>query len=181
MAANSVENGTYENSTLGFHYTPPTGMRDTTSAGQEEIRKRAEARHTAKTLDLLLAMASGPDDTAPDWHAMAIETYPRTAWSNLNDFQAAAKMNVAVAGSRASAVGQTQRLTFSEQNFAVSRFELREGAIVKKAVVYTTVRQGKVLSFAFSGNSPQQVQAMTGSMKTLVFSKATPEGSQDRN
>src|SRR5260370_34209717 len=59
--------------------------------------------------------------------------------------------------------------SFSGQRFAVSVFGGREGTIRKGAVVWTTVRNGKLLSCAFFANSPAQLKALTESMRTVEF------------
>jgi hypothetical protein len=69
----------YSNATLGFRYMPPQEMRDETVHFRAEIQKHVEASHTQDTLDVLLAMSSGPDDKATAWHSLTIETYPRNA------------------------------------------------------------------------------------------------------
>jgi len=56
-----------------------------------------------------------------------------------------------------------------DQNLTVSVFGLQEGAVKKGAVVFTTLWKGKLLSFAFAANSPQQLKALTETMKTVQF------------
>jgi hypothetical protein len=95
-------------------------------------------------------------------------TYPRTAVSEPEDTKAAAQMNAWVAHSKdASALPKS--LVLSGQRFTVSLFGLQEGRIKKGAAVWTTVRKGKLLSFAFAANSPEQLNRLTRSMKTLEF------------
>ena len=57
----------------------------------------------------------------------------------------------------------------SGQSFTVSVFGLPEGTVRKGAVVFTTVRKGTLLSFAFVANSPDQLQKLTDTMKTVQF------------
>ena len=98
---NSLENGVYFDHSLGFRYQFPNGMQDRTSEGREQIQRNAAARQTNNTLELLLAMSSNQADTSERWRALRIETYPRRAWPNLDDFTAEARMNSVVAGSLA--------------------------------------------------------------------------------
>ncbi|PYV68501.1 MAG: hypothetical protein DMG96_36215 [Acidobacteria bacterium] len=158
----------YSNATLGFRYTPPNQMHDKTERSRAEIQSRAAALHTGKMFDLLLAMSSGPDDTAPDWHSLTIESYPRSAVSDREDFKAEGKMNAWVAHSR-DASALPRPVDISGQSFAVSVFGMQEGTIRKGASVWTTVRKGKLLSFAFVANSPEQLKRLTETMKSLQF------------
>ena len=98
--ATSAPRRAYSNATLGFRYIPPSEMRDKTERFRAEIQERAEASHTKETLDALLAMSSGPDDAATDWHSLTIETYPRKAVADLDDASAEAKMSAWVAHSK---------------------------------------------------------------------------------
>src|SRR6266700_954200 len=67
--------GVYSNAARGFSYTPPSGLRDLTAAMYEAEGRQARSSKTHSSL--LLLMASGPDDTAPDWLSLGIETYQR--------------------------------------------------------------------------------------------------------
>jgi len=158
----------YSNPSLGFFYKPPDEMQDETESGRAEIRDRAAARGTSKTLDLLLAMSSGPDATAPDWHLLSIETYPRRAFSDLDDIGAETKMSAWVAGF-SSSPGKPRSVVLAGQSFAVSVFSDEDGTIKKGAVIWTTIRKGKLLSFAFVANSPEQLRALAETMKTVQF------------
>jgi hypothetical protein len=68
-------------------------------ASEERIRKGAEALHTTKILDLLLAMTSDPDNMSPNWSSLTIETCPRNMFPDLDDTSAEARMSALVAGS----------------------------------------------------------------------------------
>ena len=57
----------------------------------------------------------------------------------------------------------------SGQKFSVSLFAVQDGPTRKGAVVWTTVRKGKFLSFFFAANSPEQLKGLAESMKTLRF------------
>jgi hypothetical protein len=158
----------YSDPSLRLRYEPPGGMQDETESGRAQIQDRAAARHTSKVFDLLLAMTAGPDDTAPDWYSLIIETYPRSAVSEPDDAKAEAQMNAWVAHSKdASALPKS--VVLSGQSFSVSVFGLQEGTVKKGAVVWTTVRKGKLLSFAFVANSPEQLKRLTESMKSIQF------------
>ena len=158
----------YSNVALGFSYVPPTEMNDETKSGRAEIRARAAARHTSNTLGLLLSMSSGPDATSADWHLLSIETYPRQKFSNLDDISAETNMSAWVAGF-SSSTGKPRSVVLAGQSFAVSVFSEQDGAIKKGAVVWTTVRKDKLLSFAFVANSPEQLKRLAETMKSVKF------------
>jgi hypothetical protein len=80
-----AEDPGYSNATLSFRYMPPSEMRDKTQRFRAEIQQRAVASHSKDTLDALLAMSSGPDDKATDWHSLTIETYPRKVVADLDE------------------------------------------------------------------------------------------------
>lgn len=158
----------YSNPSLRFRYRLPHGMQDETESRRVQIQDLATASHPSKTLDLLLAMSSGPDDAASDWHSLTIETYPRKAVADTDDTSAEAKMSAWVAHSKdASALPRS--VVLSGQSFAVSLFGMQEGTTKKGAVVWTTIRKDKLLSFAFVANSPEQLKRLTESMKSVQF------------
>jgi hypothetical protein len=158
----------YSNATLRFRYMPPAEMHDKTQRFRAEIQERVEASQTRDTLEALLAMSSGSDDAATDWHSLTIETYPRNAVADPDDASAEAKMSASVAHSMdASALPRS--VVLSGQSFAVSIFRRQEGTTKKGAVVWTTVRKDKLLSFAFVANSPEQLKKLTESMKSVQF------------
>jgi hypothetical protein len=158
----------YSNETLRFRYVPPSGMQDKTQRLRAEIQEKAEALHTTNTLDALLAMSSGSDDSAADWHSLTIETYPRSAVADKDDTSAEAKMSAWVAGFGDSHAAPRQT-TLSGQAFAVFVFGMKEGTVKKGAVIWTTIRKGKLLSFAFVANSPEQLTKLAESMKSVQF------------
>ncbi|MFZ0310833.1 MAG: hypothetical protein WAL89_21865 [Candidatus Sulfotelmatobacter sp.] len=155
----------YSDPAVGFRYTAPSGMRDKTERSRAEVKGRAGAVH-ANTLDLLLAMSSGPNDAIPDWCSLTIETYPRQALSNLDDISAEAKMSAWVAGID-GLPGTPRFVVISGQSFAVYVFGERRGSMKKGALVWTTIRRGKLLSFAFVANSAEQLKALAETMKTV--------------
>jgi hypothetical protein len=161
-------NKAFSNVALGFRYLPPSEMRDKTQRFRREIRERVEASHSKDMLDALLAMSSGPDDKATDWHSLTIETYPRKAVADLDDASAAAKMSAWVANSK-DATALPRSVVLAGQTFAVSLFGVQEGTTKKGAVVWTTIRKDKLLSFAFVANSPEQLKKLAESMKSVQF------------
>lgn len=158
----------YSNHSLGFRYAPFGGMQDETESRRAKIQSRATSLRTTRTLDLLLAMSSGTDDTVPEWHSLSIEAYPRNAFSELDDVSAEGRMAAWVAGTGGS-LGTPRSVVISGQSFAVYMTGEREGTLKKGAVIWTTIRKGKLLSFAFVANSPQQLMALAESMKTVQF------------
>lgn len=161
-------NPSYSNARLAFRYTPPSGMRDKTEDFRLQIAEGAKVTGKRQTLSALLAMSSGKDSSAPGWGSVTIETYPRDAVPEPDDSKAEAQMNALVAHSRDTGVLPKSAI-ISGQRFTVSVFGLREGAVRKGAVVWTTVRKRKLLSFAFAANSPAQLRELTESMKTVQF------------
>ncbi len=160
--------GGYSNTALGFRYSPPSEMKDETESGRTEIRARAAAHHTTNALGLLLSMSSGPDATATDWHLLSIETYPRQKFSSLDDISAKAKMSAWVAGISISPE-KSRSVVLAGQSFAVYVFGEQDGLIKKGAVVWTTIRKDKLLSFAFVANTPQQLKRLAETMKSVKF------------
>jgi hypothetical protein len=161
----------FENLELGFRYVPPGGMRDLTIPERQAIQKKAAERGSTNTLTLLLALRSGPDDTAADWHTVGIETYPRGKFGNLSDHDASQIFSRRVMGIDRE-TGQPSDVNLGGFDFVVSTFELREGQLTKHARVYTTVRNGKLLALAFSANSSDVLNHIVGSMASFgPFSK----------
>jgi len=158
----------YTNSILGFRYRPPTEMLNVTESAKADIRNRAEATHSSDTLGMLLAMWSGTDHEAPGWSALTIETYPRKAFSDLDDTAAEAKLNAWVMGF-SKAVAMPKSAVFSGQSFTMSVFEKEENGMKKRAMVLTTIRKSTLVAFAFQANSPEQLKAVADSMKSLQF------------
>src|SRR6266850_923591 len=161
--------GVLSDAELGFRYTPPAKMFDETDSARESVRTRAAALHSHSVFEVILSMGSG-DDTDPDWIAIGIEAFPRAKLSDLDDLAAAARINVLVAGARASLIGTPQRATFAGKQFVVSEFEKREPPLTKRARVYTTVLGTKFLSVAFSANQKENVERIAKTMTTLEFS-----------
>jgi hypothetical protein len=158
----------YSNTVLRFRYQPPSEMQNVTKGAEAEIRAHAEALHSNNSLGILLAMTSGSDEAVPGWHALAVETYPRKAFSDLDDAAAEAKMSAWVMGF-ADARPLPKSVVVSGQTFAVSVFEEQKGPIKKGAVVWTTIRRGELLSFAFAANSSEQLKAVAESIRSLRF------------
>lgn len=158
----------YSSAVLGFRYKPPRGMQDKTGRFRLQIEEQARASGTTQTLSTLLAMSSSPDGAASNWSSVTIETYPRSAVSEPDDAKAEAKMSSWVAHSEEEGA-LPRSVVISGQRFTVSVFGLQEGLVKKGAVVWTTVRRRKLLSFAFVANSPQQLTTLTESMKSVQF------------
>jgi hypothetical protein len=156
----------FKDSPRGFVYTPPPNLRDLTSFGRQSIQESAAARGVANTLTLLLSLVSGPDDTAADWRTIAIQTYPREKLRTLADREAILKFSRGVARN-GKEVGEPSDVTIGDFHFVVSSFELQEGQLTKHARVYSTIRNGLMLSFAFSANSLDVLDSIVTSMKTL--------------
>jgi hypothetical protein len=167
MVKPSVHSKDYSISTLGFKYTPPPGMRDETANGRLAVQSRAKALKTDHVFDVLLTMESGGDDSQP-WCSVTIEAYPRSSVAELDDLKAEAQMSAWVAGF-AKAGSTPKQTVISGQTFAVSVLALQEGPTKKGAVIWTTIRKGKLLSFAFAANSPERLKALTETMKTVQF------------
>jgi hypothetical protein len=167
-AQSTNDKAVYSNIKLGFRYTPPAGMSDTTAPSKQEIRAHASSARTSNTLGLLLGMSSGPDDTAPSWRSISIETYSRAAVSVLDDNSAEAQMTAWVAGRR-SLDSPPHSVVLSGRNFAVAELEHHEGTITKYAAIYTTLRKGELLSFALGANSREQLKVLTESMTSIQF------------
>jgi hypothetical protein len=159
---------TYSNASLGFRYVPPVGMRDKTERLIREIQEYAQSIHSSDTLTGLLSMSSGPDDKLPTWSSVTIETYPRKVLQSLDDVQAEVQMSGWVAHSQNSPV-PPRLVVVSGQSFAVSLFGFQDGNLRKGAVVWTTIRHGHLLAFAFAANSPAELEKLAESIKSLEF------------
>lgn len=156
----------FTDSTLAIRYFPPPNMYDLTSIDRQAIQKRAAALGTTNTLTLLLSLRFGSDDNAADWRTIGIESYPREKLGSINDHDAFQKFSRSVAGVGTETTPPSD-LQIREFHFLVSNFELHEGQLTKYARVFTTIRNGKLLSFAFSANSLTVLNTITESMKTL--------------
>jgi hypothetical protein len=166
----STSAAVFTDSQLGFRYTPPPNLRDLTEAGKQSIKQRAAAMGKTNTLTLLLSLLSGPDDTAVDWHSIGIESYPREKMRSVSDLDASRTFSQTVSGA-GTETGQPTNVQIGGSNFVVSTFELREGQLTKHARVYTTVRNGQMLAFAFSANSADVLNGIVDSMKTFQPTK----------
>jgi len=164
----------FSDASLGLRYAPPSGLTDETSDAQESVRERAAALHTTNTFDVLLRMTSGPDDTAPDWHSVGIQTYARSKFAALDDTAALNKINVWTAGAGATAVGTPEAVSIAGHRFVVSTFERSEPPLLKHARTYSLIRNGKLVSFAFSANSSDKLGALGESLQTLEFTEDKP-------
>jgi hypothetical protein len=110
-------------------------------------------------------MASGPDDTAADWVALGIETYPRGRDKDPGDDVTASFFtnNAALPGEAKERLA----LKLSGQDFAVTRVEKKEPPLTKYGIVYTTVLKEKFVTFMFGGNDRIRVEKTAESMNTF--------------
>lgn len=166
--AAQARSATYSFTTLGFRYTPPLGLRDKTESFRVEVAQRARLEGKFRRLNALLAMSSVAASNDPHWGSVTIESYPRRAVSESDDSKAALQMNAWVAHSR-EATALPESPVISGQTFTVSVFGLREGSVTKGAVVWTTVRKGRLLAFAFAANSPEVLERLTETIKRVQF------------
>jgi hypothetical protein len=157
--------GGYADARLAFRYTPPKGMRDKTARFGLQIQDQSGV---ARPFGTLLAMSSGPDSDVSTWRSIAIVTYSRSAVLEPDDAKAEAQMSAWVAHSDDSSA-LPKSVAISGQRFSVSVFGLQDGSVKKGAVVWTTVRKGELLSFAFAANSPEQLTKLAESMKSVQF------------
>ena len=158
----------YSNQALAFRYTPPGGIYDKTERFRAQTQQQVNSSKPTHALYTLLAMSAGSDSNAPTWGSVTIETFLRNAISELDNTKAEATMGAWVAHSK-DASALPKLVVISGQRFTVSIFGLQEGKVRKGAVVFTTTRKGKLLSFAFAANSPEKLQELTESMKTVQF------------
>ena len=155
----------YTNTSLALRFVKPSGMRDKTAGFFIQFRDQSGTFRIFRTL---LALSSGPDSRFPNWSSVTVVTYPRRDISESDDAKAAAQMNAWVAHSKGT-TALPKSAVISGQGFIVSVFALQKGEVKKGAVVFTTVRKGKLLSFAFAANSAERLEELTESMKTLQF------------
>ncbi len=144
-------------------------MIDKTSAESRQARDHA-ASYNKRAAMLLLDMSSTDGDTSPDWHQIWLFNFPRVGFQNLSDSAAESKLNVALAGPHANAVGQPQNETIAGHSFLVSEFQVSEPPLLKHGKIYTTICKMQLVSFALISNSAGPLKAMEDSMKTLELS-----------
>jgi hypothetical protein len=159
----------YSNASLGFHYTPPSGMRDQTELLRSQIQEDEGATGTTLAHKVLLAMFSREEGSGPNWRSLTIETYPRSAIPDPDDASAEAKISAWLAHSEDASPSSNKSAIISGQRFSISVFALQDGPVRKGAVVWTTIRKGQLLSFFFAANSPQQLTVLAESMKSVKF------------
>jgi hypothetical protein len=172
-AQNGLKNGVFFNQDIGVRYTPPQGMTDETSDAQEAVRSRAAAAHTTNTFDVLLALSSGPDDAASDWYSVCIETYPRSKFAALSDAAAEEKINTWAAGQEVvSPVGKPKHVSVGGSDFLVSEFTHSEPSLQKRARVFSTIRNGRLLVIGFAANAGERLNTVSESIQSIQFLKA---------
>ncbi len=152
--------------TLMISFKPPDGLRDVTAYEKAAIQSKAAATGRA-TMNLLLALRSGPDDTLPEWNSVSIESIPRERLGNISERAACQTFArwVAAGGIETAESSDAQIGRF---HFSVSFFQVKEGPVTRRAAVYTTIRKGQLLSFAFSANSAELLDRIRDSMRSLV-------------
>jgi hypothetical protein len=161
----------FTDSTLHFRYTPPPNLRDLTEADRRSIQQRAAAMGKTNTLTLLLSLRSGPDDAATDWHSIGIESYPRDKFRNVTDREASRSFSRVVSAGAGMETVEPADVQIGKSHFLMSTFELQKGQLTRHARVYTTVRGGQMLSFAFVANSLDVLSRIVDSMKTFELEK----------
>ena len=116
---------------------------------------------------LLLFLLSGPDDKAPDWSSLTVETTPRQRVIVKSDPEAMEDMSRMVAGIDAQKISsRSQRI--GPFPFMVTRFRKTVGGIQKYAEIYTTIMDKTLVSFAFGANQERELARITASMQTLT-------------
>jgi hypothetical protein len=156
----------FTDSELDFRYSPPPNARNDTEATRQSIQQRATEIHTTNIRTVLLSLYSGLDDTAPNWYRIGIQTYPRERLGSVSERNACQTFSRWVSGI-GQETGQPADIEIGGTRFVLSTFELHEGQLTKQARVYTTVRNGRMLSFSFSANSSDVLNRITESMKTF--------------
>ena len=151
---------------LGFRYTPPEGLCDSTDADRLAVQERAAALHTAKVLDVRLSIQSTTGDTGPEWKKIGIETYPRRNLAGLSDRDTSLKVARWVAHN-GTETGGSKNVAVAGLTFTGLSFELREQNLVRHADVFTTIRNGQVISFSFSANSEEVLRQIEASIETI--------------
>jgi len=160
--------GVYLNKELSFRYSHPPGMKDETEATRAQLRVEVAKRQGKNSLTLLLALTNGASEISPALESLTIQTYLRSAVRESDDLVAEEKMSAWVLGFD-GARAPARHFVISGQDFAVSAVASRQGNVRRGVVVWTTVRKGQLLSFAFVANSPNQLQKLAETMKTVQF------------
>lgn len=155
----------YTNAELGFSYTPPSGLRDLTAAIKES--EAARPRNGKPRFESLLRMMSSPDDKAMDWTTLGITTYPRGRDKDKGDDLTASFITNNAVGGGTTIKREVTRIAGGD--FATTHFQKVEPPLTKYAVVYTTVRKEKFISFFFSGNDRERVLKLAESMNSVRF------------
>lgn len=158
---------TYSNANIGFRYKPPIGMQDETVSFRSQIEAEEKASGATAGHAALVEMSSGEDGGDPNWRLLTIETYPRNAISDPDDISAEAKISAWLAHSEDASPSSNKSAVVSGQRFSISVFALQDGPIRKGAVVWTTIRKGRLLSFFFAANSPDRLKVLAETMKSV--------------
>jgi len=178
----------FSDSVLSFQYTPPPNLKDFTRPDKRSLREKAEGMCSGREIRYLLSLRSRQDDTADDWHAISVESYPSAkVGKDFSDRDAALTFSRWVVNSRwveskafsdpdvalptrwavaGESIGIAE-VRISDSWFFVSNFELKEGSLTTQARVYTTVLNGQVLSFRFFANSLDALNRIVDSIKSF--------------
>ena len=151
---------------LGFVFVPPSDMYDLTEIDRQAVQARAQKLGSTNTLNLLLSLRSGPDDTSSDWHSVGIETCPRVRLTEKSDEDALDHYSRRIA-TPGTPVGVPEIVEIQHTRFHVLRFEFHEAKLTKTARVYSAVIGDQALAIAFSANSDDVLNAVILSMQTF--------------
>jgi hypothetical protein len=165
MKSGLDEHAVYHNAEHRFSFTPPGGMKDVTA------KANASAVEDPNAIQLLLFELSGPNGEDLDWHALAVQSYPRAQVSAQNDFEAELRLSRTVIGSTAKEAEAPRRVTVGDLTYAVSQFQRTHGAVTEHSRVYATTIGTQMIAFVFSANSEATVESMAQSLKTLHVKK----------
>jgi len=154
------EKGVYQNTDVGFSFTPPDGLRDVTTKADSSGDK------DPKAIQLLLFELSGPNSTDVNWRGLAVQSFAREEVSAASDFEAELKLSRTILGG-ATAVGQPTKLTIGDLTYAVSEYERTHGVVTEHTRVYATVIHSQMVAFAFTANATGQLDAMADSLKSV--------------
>ncbi len=168
----------FSDTTLGFRYSPPPGLRDVTEGARQDINRRASQAKTTKVITMLLMLLSGPDPSAAGWHSVAIETYPREKIQAANDREASVRFARMVVNNAQPEVGEPTDVEIGHFHFVVLRLRGHNGSLTKYGLVYTTVAKGAMLSFGFGANSEGVLERLAKSMKSVSPLPPKQEGTR---
>jgi len=153
------DQGVYRNSECGFSFKPPSGLTDVTT-------KAGSSNDDPNAVKLLLFELSGPDDTNYDWRGLAVQSYPRDKVKVEDDGEAEAKLSRTIVGN-AKSIAAPQTMTIGGTNYVLTQYEREHGMLTQHSKVYATIIHGQLVAFAFTANSPANLDSMAESLKTV--------------